>query len=43
MTQPRPSGRSHASEATARLGDAKAAVAAGVFGAAVKGVIGGIL
>jgi hypothetical protein len=29
MTQPRPSSRSHASEATARLGDAKAAVVAG--------------
>ena len=42
MTQPRPSSRSHASETEARLGDATAAVATGVFDAAVKGVIGSI-
>ena len=42
MTQPRRSSRSRASEATSRLGDATAAVAAGVVGAAVNGVIGGI-
>jgi hypothetical protein len=42
MTEPGPSSGSRASGARSRVADATAAVAGGVVGAAVKGVIGGI-
>ena len=42
MTEPGPSSGSRAGGARSRVADATAAVAGGVVGAAVKGVIGGI-